>query len=238
MTEFVCPVCGREYEPEYENKEDAPPRSIGREQHQTGICSDECWDEFLPVPDGGHVPLEVGEFATDREQTRDDPDTVVIVNRPGTVAHEHRIPATDRTVASHNTDYSPTAPVVEVAYVNDMDASISRNWRNVAGEGFAELVRQVGVSTYSFPAARLERVEDEDTGTQADSANFMTDGGTVEAEFGLESFGLHADPDNDCIHLLRHTDGGTKCLTHLNVELAEMWAVQLWQAKKHMEEHQ
>jgi hypothetical protein len=44
---FVCPVCGDEYEPEYQNREDAPPRSIGREQHQTGICSDGCWDGFL-----------------------------------------------------------------------------------------------------------------------------------------------------------------------------------------------
>jgi uncharacterized Zn finger protein (UPF0148 family) len=48
----VCPVCGDAYEPDYENRDDAPPRSIGREQHQTGICSDECWDAFLGVEVG------------------------------------------------------------------------------------------------------------------------------------------------------------------------------------------
>lgn len=159
---FVCPVCGREYEPEYENKEDAPPRSIAREQHKTGICSDDCWDEFVPLPDGGTVPLEAGEIATDSEQTRDDQDAVIVIDRPGTTAHEHRIEATGRTVYAHNQQYgySPDVPVVEVAYVSDMDASMSSNWREVAAGGLAELVRQVGVSTYSFPETRLERSED------------------------------------------------------------------------------
>jgi len=27
---------------------DAPEGTIWREQHVTGICSDECWNEFLP----------------------------------------------------------------------------------------------------------------------------------------------------------------------------------------------
>ena len=43
----ICPYCGESYEPKYDNPEDAPPRSIGKEQHMTGICSDDCWDAFL-----------------------------------------------------------------------------------------------------------------------------------------------------------------------------------------------
>lgn len=272
---FICPVCGREYGPEFENREDAPARSIGREQHQTGICSEDCWDEFVPLPDGGTdtelvnqrhtdefdvnigrgdsgrshmnntavgepgwlgnpykastygrrtcirrfkadfekrieedtefreavedlrgktlacwcvpkpchgevildylgdgrqalladggtVPLEAGEFATDTESRDGDEDTIIVVNRPDTLAHEHHIEATGRTVAAHNQDYSPESPVVEAAYVDDMDASMSRNWREIAAVGLPELVRQVGVSVYSFPEPRLERIEDEE----------------------------------------------------------------------------
>lgn len=44
-----CPNCGHEYEPEYDNPDDAPMGSIYREQHMTGLCSDECWDEWLGV---------------------------------------------------------------------------------------------------------------------------------------------------------------------------------------------
>ena len=161
----ICPVCGREYEPEYENREDAPPRSIGREQHQTGICSDGCWDEFMPLADGGRVQLDTGELAEDREQTRDQQDPMVVVSRPGSVAHRHTIEATGRTVYSHNQQYgySPDAEVVEVAYVSDMDAAmLGDSWRSAAGAGLSELVRQADVSTYSFPAPRLARVEEEE----------------------------------------------------------------------------
>lgn len=50
---FTCPNCGDRYEPEYEDRDDAPPRSVGREQHQTGLCSDECWNEFLGLSEDG-----------------------------------------------------------------------------------------------------------------------------------------------------------------------------------------
>lgn len=42
---FECPVCGDEYEPDYHDKADAPERTAAHEQHQTGICSDECWQD-------------------------------------------------------------------------------------------------------------------------------------------------------------------------------------------------
>lgn len=42
-----CPNCQEKYVAEYADPDDAPPQSIGREQHMSGICSDECWNEYL-----------------------------------------------------------------------------------------------------------------------------------------------------------------------------------------------
>jgi len=39
-----CPNCGGVYELEMPRGQGTPTQ---REQHQTGICSDQCWDEFL-----------------------------------------------------------------------------------------------------------------------------------------------------------------------------------------------
>lgn len=45
----TCPNCGKEYEPEFTDKSNAPEGSIYREQHKTGICSNECWNEWLGI---------------------------------------------------------------------------------------------------------------------------------------------------------------------------------------------
>jgi len=47
-----CPNCKEWYEPKYDSKQEAKQHndSIGAEQYITGICTDECWDEFLGVP--------------------------------------------------------------------------------------------------------------------------------------------------------------------------------------------
>ena len=50
MTQQKCPNCGKVYETDFPTREDAVANggtAIQREQHQTGICSDACWDEFL-----------------------------------------------------------------------------------------------------------------------------------------------------------------------------------------------
>jgi hypothetical protein len=52
-----CPNCGKEYEPELNRKhpemkiQDEFPNAtpMQREQHITGLCSDECWNEFLGI---------------------------------------------------------------------------------------------------------------------------------------------------------------------------------------------
>jgi len=47
IIKYQCPNCEQWYKPTFKTKEDAPQGSIGHEQHQTGICSDKCWDEYL-----------------------------------------------------------------------------------------------------------------------------------------------------------------------------------------------
>ena len=47
-----CPNCGKVYETDFPTREEAVANggnAIQREQHQTGICSDKCWDEFLGI---------------------------------------------------------------------------------------------------------------------------------------------------------------------------------------------
>jgi len=44
----TCPNCRKRYDPEYLSKAAAPEGSILKEQHITGICSTECWDQWLP----------------------------------------------------------------------------------------------------------------------------------------------------------------------------------------------
>jgi len=57
--ETICPNCGKVYNPilKRPSGDDRPIQTIfpkskayEREQLITGICSDECWDEFLGVP--------------------------------------------------------------------------------------------------------------------------------------------------------------------------------------------
>lgn len=50
---LLCPNCGKHYKPMYEEKKNAPRGSIYWEQHVSGICSDECWTEFV----GGDIDV-------------------------------------------------------------------------------------------------------------------------------------------------------------------------------------
>jgi Zn-finger nucleic acid-binding protein len=56
-----CPNCGKVYEPELDRKhpeiviqEEFPKaKPYQREQHITGLCSDECWNEYLGITERG-----------------------------------------------------------------------------------------------------------------------------------------------------------------------------------------
>lgn len=47
----ICPECGEAYEPDEDTFEDTKPNTIAREQHMTGLCSDDCWNDYLNVPE-------------------------------------------------------------------------------------------------------------------------------------------------------------------------------------------
>jgi hypothetical protein len=48
MADKQCPNCNKIYITDYPTREECKT-AIQREQHQTGLCSDECWDEFLGI---------------------------------------------------------------------------------------------------------------------------------------------------------------------------------------------
>ncbi len=43
----ICPNCKEPYEPDADSFEEAKPNTIYREQYMTGICSQECWEDYL-----------------------------------------------------------------------------------------------------------------------------------------------------------------------------------------------
>lgn len=57
MEEKICPNCNRVYQPVLDRKhpelliQEEFPKALAweREQHISGICSDECWQEFLGI---------------------------------------------------------------------------------------------------------------------------------------------------------------------------------------------
>ena len=67
MTLKTCPNCGKVYLADFPTREEAVANggtAIQKEQHQTGICSDKCWDEFLGL-------LETVLWATEQIKGRE-----------------------------------------------------------------------------------------------------------------------------------------------------------------------
>ena len=106
--------------------------------------------------DGGRYYLpDVGERAVDRRDD-DGGELVVVATHPETAAHDYTVEALDGlTVAEVNEEYDAAAPVVEVVYVDEADATLDR-WRDV--EDLRDAVHYNAVCAYSFPADRLAPV--------------------------------------------------------------------------------
>lgn len=47
----ICPNCKKSYKPDFDSKEEA--KKYGEkyqiEQYITGLCSDECWNDYLTI---------------------------------------------------------------------------------------------------------------------------------------------------------------------------------------------
>jgi len=65
------------------------------------------------------------------------------------------IDAIDATVAEVNPTYDGAAPVLEAAYVAEIDMSLDR-WRSV--EELRDAIEDGALRAYAFPADRLETV--------------------------------------------------------------------------------
>ncbi|MFD1687595.1 hypothetical protein [Halobellus litoreus] len=103
--------------------------------------------------DGGtayRLPEE-GEVVRDRDS--DAGDTLVVVDtHPETTAASFAIDAIGATVAEANPEYDDGAPVVEAAYVEDVNDTLP-DWYKT--EDLRDAVSFGALSTYTFPADRL-----------------------------------------------------------------------------------
>jgi len=88
-----------------------------------------------------------------RDRDSDDGDELVVVEtHPDTEARDCWLDAIDATVADVNGAYDAAAPVVEAAYVSDIEDRLD-GWRSV--EDLRDAVSFGALSTYTFPADRL-----------------------------------------------------------------------------------
>ena len=104
------------------------------------------------LADGGQYRLPgVGDPVLDREGG----DRLVVIDvHPGTTASEYAI--TDgATVADHNEEYDPTAPVVDAVYTDEVGVALVE-WRSVAD--LRRAADDGKLTVYSFPAPRLAPV--------------------------------------------------------------------------------
>ena len=91
-----------------------------------------------------------------RDRDSDDGDELVVVNvDEDTTAAECWLDAINATVADVNGAYDAAAPVVEAAYVADVEDRLD-GWRSV--EDLRDAVSFGALSLYTFPADRLTRV--------------------------------------------------------------------------------
>lgn len=156
--------------------------------------------------------FEIGERVVDREQ--DDPSTAIIVNDPARTA-ENWNAYRETSVAEDNPGYPEDAPVAVAVYRDEL-AEFDPDWAERDGPFSLTEFNEAGVYHYSFPATRLESLEndrydgpadidgesgdeDEDTdeASTADEPADPTDNGLQELHEHLTSNGVNVQPDDD-----------------------------------------
>lgn len=114
------------------------------------------------VPDSGQA--EHRFIPGDRVRDTDEDEAVIVVNVPGTRAADHEIQAlAGRTVAQENPTYSPTDPVIEVVYPDNVDYYAEKFSDTLGGWSARSLpelyqdgtLEEMPVTIYSMPASRL-----------------------------------------------------------------------------------
>ena len=138
----------------------------------------------------------IGERVADREPPDGTADTAIVVNCPPQPADEWAAYG-DTTVAEDNPDHPDDTPVVVVVYRSDLE-HFDPEWAEREKPYPLTEFNEAGVSYYSFPATRLERLSEKDTVTE-DTAETDTE---IESEAG-------ADSDSDAPRMALITDENT-----------------------------
>ena len=125
-------------------------------------CADDTDDwysyggNYQLVADGGRPGIAVGDWATDAEA---DADEELLVVREHDAPAEEVVVEGDTTVADYNPTYPGAARVVECVYRPALEEALD-GWRSV--EDVRDAVAFDAIPSYSFPAARLRAIDDED----------------------------------------------------------------------------
>lgn len=112
-------------------------------------------DAFLRADGGRYLLPSVGDPVQDRES---DDRLVVTDVHPATAANNYPITEV-ATVADHNDDYEPSAPVVDAVYVEEVGINLPE-WRSAAD--LRRAADDGKLTIYSFPADRLAPIEEGD----------------------------------------------------------------------------
>lgn len=103
--------------------------------------------------------FEAGQRARDRESM--DSGEVLILGADGKTAEECYIAAIGRTVAEANPEYPASDPVVEVAFVADIEDALGIGWdADYVLELYADGdLARARINRYAYPESRLAAVE-------------------------------------------------------------------------------
>lgn len=96
---------------------------------------------------------DVGDEVVDKES--DEKKKAVVVLTPDVTASDWEV-YEDETVADHNPEYDEDAPVVIVAFVEDLDSWWS-GWRNYEPSELFDEMCERGHKFYAFPLERLKK---------------------------------------------------------------------------------
>ena len=108
------------------------------------------------------VELAHGQLVRDRES--DDDSRMVIIRIRDTPARAHHIDAIDQTVAEVNPDYPPHEPVVDVAFVADIEDAVGINWEadDIVRMAADDQLERADIQRYAYPISRLIEITNED----------------------------------------------------------------------------
>lgn len=110
----------------------------------------------MPTAGRGYTFPQPGEFVSDKEADEDDESIAICVQAHADVpANDRWLSSMGKTVADVNRDYPEDAPIVTVAFLDDIEEDID-NWTDVSPRKLRSVLKSRGVSLYDYPAPRLQ----------------------------------------------------------------------------------